>query len=106
MKWLMLALAGLFEITWACSMKYSEGFSKIVPTLITVIAYLASALFLSLAMKKMPLGTAYAIWTGVGIAGTSLLGIFLFHEKASLPQMICVILIIIGITGLKLFAEE
>ena len=102
----MLALAGILEVSWACSMKYSNGFTKVIPTIITVIGYIASALFLSLALKKLPLGTAYAIWTGFGIIGTSVLGIFLFHEKLSPLQIICVLLIVIGIVGLKLISNE
>ncbi len=106
MEWLMLALAGILEVTWAFTMKCSNGFTKIIPSIITFIGYIASALFLSLALKKLPLGTAYAMWTGFGIIGTSVLGIFLFQEKLSFPQVICVLLILIGIIGLKLLSKE
>lgn len=106
MHWLMLLLAGVFEVGWACSMKFSEGFTKLVPSIITIVGYILSAVFLSIALKKLPLGTAYAMWTGFGIVGTSVLGIFLFQEKLSLPQIICVMLIVIGIVGLKLLANE
>lgn len=106
MQWIMLALAGVLEVTWACAMKFSNGFTKIIPSVITFIGYIASALFLSLALKKLPLGTAYAMWTGFGITGTSLLGIFLFSEKLSHPQIICIILIVVGIAGLKLLSKE
>lgn len=106
MQWLMLILAGIFEVTWACFMKYSNGFTVLVPTIVTVVGYIASAVFLSLALKDLPLGTAYAMWTGFGIVGTSVLGFFLFQEKISIPKLICIVLIVIGIAGLKLLAKE
>lgn len=106
MKWLYLLLAGVLEITWAVAMKMSDGFTHFVPSVVTAIGYIASAIFLALSLKQLPLGTAYAIWTGVGIVGTSVLGVFLFHEKMSLPQVICVILIVIGITGLKILSKD
>lgn len=106
MHWLMLLLAGVFEVGWALAMKYSEGFTKLVPSIITIVGYILSAIFLAIALKKLPLGTAYAMWTGFGIVGTSVLGIFLFQEKLSLPQVICVFLIVIGIVGLKLLAKD
>ena len=104
MKWLLLVLAGILEVTWAVAMKYSEGFTRLVPSVITAVGYLASALFLSFALKELPLGTAYAMWTGFGILGTTLLGALLFHENVSLPQLLCVGLIAGGIVGLKLLA--
>ena len=106
MQWLLLLLAGIFEVGWALAMKYSEGFTKLVPSIITIVGYILSAIFLAIALKKLPLGTAYAMWTGFGIVGTSVLGIFLFNEKLSLPQVICVLLIVIGIVGLKLLAKD
>lgn len=106
MQWIMLILAGVFEVTWACAMKYSNGFTVIIPTIITIIGYLASAVFLALALKRLPLGTAYAMWTGFGIIGTTFLGVLLFNEKLSVPQVGCVILIVIGIVGLKLLSKE
>ncbi len=106
MKWVYLIMAGILEITWAVAMKKSEGFTLLVPSIITGVGYIASAVFLSLALKQLPLGTAYAIWTGMGIVGTAVLGVFLFHEKLSVPQVICVILIVIGIVGLKLLSKE
>ncbi|MGI6211580.1 MAG: DMT family transporter [Anaerovoracaceae bacterium] len=102
MKWFYLLLAGVSEVTWAVSMKYSEGFSRLVPSLVTIAGYIISAVFLSLALKKLPLGTAYAMWTGFGIIGTSILGIFLFKETLNVCQVICVLLIAGGIVGLKL----
>ena len=106
MKWIRLLIAGVLEVSWAVAMNYSEGFTTLVPSIITAIGYIASAIFLSMALKDLPLGTAYAIWTGIGIIGTTLLGIVLFNEKLSLPQVICVILIIIGIVGLKMLNNE
>lgn len=106
MQWIMLLLAGIFEVTWACAMKYSDGFTVLLPSLITGVGYIASAVFLALALKHLPLGTAYAMWTGFGIVGTSVLGIVLFQEKLSLPQIICILLIIVGIAGLKMFGKD
>ena len=106
MKWLMLILAGILEVTWAVAMKASEGFTVLLPSVVTAVGYLLSALFLSLALKELPLGTAYAMWTGFGIVGTTLLGVLLFHERLSLPQVLCVLLIAAGIAGLKLLGKE
>ena len=102
MEWIMLLLAGAFEVGWAAAMKMSEGFTSPIPSLITAVGYILSAVFLSMALKKLPLGTAYAMWTGFGIVGTSLLGIFLFNEALSTAQIFCVLLIAAGIAGLKL----
>ena len=106
MQWIMLVLAGIFEVTWACAMKYSNGFTVPLPAIITVVGYVASAIFLSLALRRLPLGTAYAMWTGAGIIGTSVLGVFLFQERLTLPQICCIFLIVIGIAGLKLLSAE
>lgn len=102
MEWIMLLLAGIFEITWATLMKLSNGFSVLLPSIGTVIGYILSAVFLSIALRKLPLGTAYSIWTGFGIIGTTVLGILLFHESASPAKIICIVLIVTGIVGLKL----
>ena len=106
MKWFYLFLAGALEITWAVAMKKSNGFTVLIPSIITGVGYIASAVFLAIALKQLPLGTAYAMWSGMGIVGTTLLGIFLFNEKLSVPQVVCVILIVIGITGLKILGKE
>ena len=106
MKWFYLFIAGALEITWAMTMKMSDGFTVLIPAVITGIGYIASAVFLSVALKQLPLGTAYAIWTGMGIVGTSVLGVFLFQEKLTVPQVICVMLIVVGIAGLKLLAKD
>ena len=106
MHWIFLLFAAIFEVSWAIAMKYSDGFSVLVPSIVTVVGYILSAVFLSLALKQLPLGTAYAMWTGFGIIGTSVLGVFLFNEKLTVPQVICVILIVVGIVGLKLLGKE
>ena len=100
--WLILFLAGLLEIAWAVGLKYSEGFSRLWPSVGTVIAMVASVWLLSLAMKSLPLGTSYAVWVGVGAAGTVILGIVLLGESASPARLISVGLILAGIVGLKL----
>lgn len=106
MKWLMLLLAGIFEVIWAIAMKYSNGFSVLIPSIVTAAAYILSAIFLALALKYLPLGMAYAIWVSFGIIGTAILGILLFSEKLTILQIISIILIVIGVIGLKLFAKQ
>lgn len=106
MKWIILLIAGILEITWAVAMKMSDGFTIFIPSIVTAVGYIASAVFLAIALKQLPLGTAYAMWTGMGILGTTLLGVFLFNEKLSIPQIVCVLLIVIGIVGLKLLTRE
>ncbi len=106
MKWIILLIAGVLEITWAVAMKVSDGFTILIPSIVTAVGYIASAVFLAIALKQLPLGTAYAMWTGMGILGTTLLGVFLFNEKLSIPQIVCVLLIVIGIVGLKLLTRE
>ncbi len=105
MHWLYLLIAGLFEISWAVGLKFSHGFSQIVPSILTIVGMVASFYFLALALKNLPIGTAYAIWTGIGTLGTVILGIILFKEPASLPRLFCIALIISGITGLKLLTH-
>ena len=100
--WLMLTLAGLFEIVWAIGLKYTEGFTRTVPTVITVAAMAASMYLLALAAKTLPIGTAYAVWTGIGAVGAAVLGVFLFSESANLVRICCIGLIVAGIVGLKL----
>ena len=102
MEWIMLLIAAVLEVTWAVFMKMSEGFTKMLPSVITAVGYIASAVFLALAMRKLPLGTAYAMWTGFGILGTTILGVLLFKESMSLAQAGCVLMIAGGIIGLKL----
>ncbi len=104
MEWLFLLIAGSLEVTWSGFIKASDGFSKSTPSIITGIGYIASAVFLALALRKLPLGTAYAMWTGFGILGTTILGTMLFKETVTLPQAGCIIMIAAGIMGLKLLA--
>ena len=106
MKWLLLLFAGIFEIVWAIAMKYSNGFSVLIPSVITAVAYILSAVFLALALKYLPLGMAYVIWVAFGIIGTTILGVLLFSEKLTILQIISIILIVIGVIGLKLFAKQ
>lgn len=102
MSWIYLTIAGLFEVVWSTSMKFSEGFSKLLPSVITIGGMLISFYFLSLATKSLPLGTAYAIWTGIGAAGAVILGALLFHEPLSIYRVLFLAFIMIGILGLKL----
>ncbi|HET7633974.1 MAG TPA: quaternary ammonium compound efflux SMR transporter SugE [Burkholderiales bacterium] len=104
MAWLVLFLAGLFEIGWAIGLKYTEGFTRLWPSLWTVAAMAISVVLLGIAVRQLPIGTAYAVWTGIGAVGTVILGIVLFGDPASAPRLICVALIIAGILGLKLVA--
>ena len=102
MSWLHLLIAGFFEIFWAVGLKMSQGFSKILPSVLTVAGMVASFYFLSLALKKLPLSTSYAIWTGIGTVGTVLFGVFYFGESLSTLKIICVAMIICGIVGLRI----
>ncbi len=105
MQWLYLILAGIFEVGWALSLKYSQGFSKLYPSILTIAGMAASFYFLSLSLKNLPLGTAYAIWTGIGTVGTVVLGIILFQESLSAGRLVCIGLIVTGILGLKLAGQ-
>ena len=102
MAWTYLLFAGLFEIGWAIGLKYTHGFTRLVPTVLTVASMAVSLGLLGLALKSLPLGTAYAIWTGIGTIGTAILGIILFGEPATALRLACVGLIVAGIVGLKL----
>ena len=102
MAWLILVLAGLFEVGWAIGLKYTEGFTRLWPTVWTVLAMIISLGLLGIAMKSLPVGTAYSIWVGVGTVGTVILGIVLFGEPANAGRLVSVALIIVGIVGLKL----
>lgn len=102
MAWLLLVIAGLLEVTWAVGLKYTEGFSRLWPSVVTIGAMAASVWLLAIAMRHLPIGTAYAVWVGIGAVGTVILGIFLFKEPMSAPRLISVGLIVAGIVGLKL----
>ncbi|MFW7342540.1 quaternary ammonium compound efflux SMR transporter SugE [Pollutimonas sp. H1-120] len=102
MSWLVLIIAGLFETGWAIGLKYTEGFTRFWPSVGTLLAMLISVVMLGMAMKQLPVGSAYAVWVGIGAVGTVILGIILLGDSASLPRLISVGFIILGIIGLKL----
>ena len=104
MPWTLLFFAGLFEIAWAIGLKYTDGFTKLVPSVLTVGAMVASVVLLGLAMKHLPVGTAYAVWTGIGTVGTVILGIVLMGDSAAPLRLVCLALIMLGIVGLKVTA--
>ncbi|MGA0605703.1 quaternary ammonium compound efflux SMR transporter SugE [Phenylobacterium sp. VNQ135] len=105
MAWVVLFIAGLFEIGWAVGLKYTEGFTRLGPTVFTAVSLAASMGLLGVAVRSLPLGTAYAVWTGIGAAGTVILGIVLFKEPATVARLVCVGLILSGILGLKLLTK-
>jgi quaternary ammonium compound-resistance protein SugE len=102
MAWLILILAGFFEVIWAYSMKLSEGFTRLVPSVVTIIFMLLSVILLSISMRTLPLGTAYTVWTGIGAIGSFVLGIFLLHEPVSAMRMLAAVLIVSGLVLRKL----
>ena len=102
MAWIYLVVAGLFECGWAIGLKYTEGFTRLVPSLLTVAAMIISFWLLSAAMKSVPVGTAYAVWTGIGAVGVAILGMVLFGESRDVARVICLLLIVAGIVGLRL----
>jgi quaternary ammonium compound-resistance protein SugE len=104
MAWILLTLAGLFEIGWAIGLKYTEGFTRLVPTVLTLVAMLISVVLLGLAIRTLPVGTAYAVWTGIGTVGTVILGMVLFAEPATALRLGCIAMIVAGIIGLKIAA--
>ena len=103
MAWFYLLIAGILEIVWAVAMKYSEGWTKLYPSLFTLVSMGIGFYFLSLAMKTLPLGTAYAVWTGIGIIGTVIFGVIFFKEPLDVIKAVCILLIITGIVGLRFF---
>ena len=102
MAWIYLLVAGLFECGWAIGLKYTDGFTKLIPSLLTVSAMAISFWLLSIAMKTIPVGTAYAVWTGIGAVGVAILGMLLLGESRDIMRVICLLLIVSGIVGLKL----
>ncbi len=104
MAWLILFVAGLFEVVWAIGLKYSEGFTKLWPSIFTVISIIISMGLLAYSLKYLPVGTAYAVWTGIGAVGTAILGIILFNESKEFIRIFFIFLIIIGLVGLKIFS--
>ena len=106
MSWIYLVIAGMLEIGWAIGLKYTEGWTKLFPSLITGALMIASFYFLSLAVRVLPIGTAYAVWTGIGTVGAAVLGILIFGETRDLSKLVCILLIVSGIVGLKLTSEH
>lgn len=104
MSWIILFIAGLFEVCWAVGLKYTDGFTRLWPSVGTVGAMVLSVVLLGYAMKELPLGTAYAVWTGIGAVGTAILGIYLFGESAAPLRLVCLGLIFAGIVGLKILS--
>jgi quaternary ammonium compound-resistance protein SugE len=102
--WIVLAVAGLCEIGWAIGLKYSEGFTRLWPSALTAVSMIVSVVLLGLALRSLPVGTGYAVWTGIGTVGTALLGIYLFGEPATAARLGCIALIVAGIAGLKVVA--
>ena len=102
MAWTLLLVAGLLEVGWVIGLKYTEGFTRLVPSILTLAAMTGSILLLGLALKELPIGTAYAVWTGIGAVGTAILGIVLFGDPATAARIACIGLIVAGILGLKL----
>jgi quaternary ammonium compound-resistance protein SugE len=104
MAWVYLVIAGLLEIVWAIGLKYTEGFTRLGPSAITIVAMIASVALLGLALRDMPVGTGYAVWTGIGTVGAAVLGMILFQEPATALRIGCIVLIVAGIVGLKAFS--
>lgn len=106
MAWIYLVVAGLLEIVWAIGMKQSEGFTRLWPSVVTIFFMIASFFLLSVAMKSLPAGTAYAIWTGIGAAGVAIIGMIYFGESREIARILCVVLIVGGVVGLKVFTNS
>src|SRR5262245_57746046 len=104
MAWIILVAAGLFEIGWAIGLKYSDGFTRMTPSILTAGSMVISVLLLGLALRDLPVGSAYAVWTGIGTVGTALLGMYLFAEPATVIRLVCIGMIVSGIAGLKFLA--
>jgi quaternary ammonium compound-resistance protein SugE len=104
MAWVYLIVAGLFEITWAIGLKYADGFTRLVPSVITIVGMILSVVLLGLALRELPVGTGYAVWTGIGTVGAAILGMMLFQEPATAMRIGCIVLIVAGIVGLKAFS--
>jgi quaternary ammonium compound-resistance protein SugE len=105
MAWVVLVAAGLLEIGWAIGLKYTDGFTRLVPSVLTAGSMVASVALLTWALKTLPVGTAYAVWTGVGAVGTAILGMVLFDEPRTAARLACIALIVAGIVGLKVFSD-
>ena len=103
MSWTLLLIAGLMEVGWAIGLKYTQGFTKLWPSVATLTSMVFSVILLGIAMKTLPAGTSYAVWTGIGTVGTAVLGMVLLGESTSMPKIACVLLILCGVAGLKYF---
>ncbi len=103
MAWFVLVVAGLLEVGWAIGLKYTEGFTRLGPSVLTAVSMIASVALLGWSLKTLPVGTAYAAWTGIGAVGTALLGMVLFGEPRTVARLLCIALIVAGIVGLKIF---
>lgn len=106
MHWIVLLLAGLLEVVWAVGLKYTEGFTRLVPSAVTLAAMAGSVGLLGLALRQLPLGTAYAVWTGIGTVGTVIYGIVMMNEPAGIARVVCIAMIVAGIAGLKLLSAH
>jgi quaternary ammonium compound-resistance protein SugE len=106
MAWVYLVIAGIFEVVWAVALKYTMGFTRLVPSIITVFGALASFYFLSIATKTLPIGTAYAVWTGIGAMGAVVIGMLFLNEPVTVPRMIFLLFILVGLIGLKLTSGQ
>ncbi len=106
MAWVWLAIAGVFEIGWAIGLKYTDGFTRLVPSVLTGLSMVISVVLLAIAVRTLPIGTAYAVWTGIGAVGTVILGIMLFSEPADVARLVSIGLIVAGIIGLKLVSPH
>ena len=106
MNWVLLTIAGLFEVGWAIGLKYTQGFTRLWPSVWTAVAIIVSMVLLGVAMRSLPAGTAYAVWTGIGTVGTVILGIALLGEAATPARLVCIALILAGIVGIKLVSPE
>jgi|UniRef100_A0A832DHC0 quaternary ammonium compound-resistance protein SugE len=104
MYWIILIIAGVFEVAWAIGLKYTEGFTKLFPSIFTIISMIISMGLLAYAVKHIPVGTAYAVWTGIGAVGTAILGIILFNESKDIIRIFFIFIIVVGIVGLKIFS--
>lgn len=106
MAWIFLVIAGLFECAWAIGLKYTDGFTRLTPSLLTISAMAISFWLLSVAMKTIPVGTAYAVWTGIGAVGVAIMGMLLLGESREILRILCLLLIVVGIVGLKLVSPS
>ncbi|MBL8517365.1 MAG: quaternary ammonium compound efflux SMR transporter SugE [Betaproteobacteria bacterium] len=106
MAWILLVLAGLAEVVWAVGLKYTEGFTRVAPSVVTIVFMVISVWLLAVALRTIPLGTGYAVWVGIGAVGTAIAGMILFGESKSVARLVCILLIVAGIVGLKLTTQE